>query len=186
MDRDNHPNGIENRTRNTAQILLAHQAALAGYPTQIDQDAKHSGHAKSGPGNAMKLAYLAGFATPTIRDHKDGSNVTGWSTPVAADDGHKVTIASHQPGLIGLVHGAITTSSPSETASAGVLNPELSRWLQAYPAAWPRSFRGYWSWALMQQVLGGLQPTPDIIESARSEVTETQSSRRSRPRSSKP
>lgn len=67
------------------------------------------------------LVPASPWATPTIRDHKDGSNVT-WVP---------------ENCLLGRqVHGAITLSSPCATEKRGALNPRFSLWLQGYPAEW--------------------------------------------------
>jgi hypothetical protein len=70
---------------------------------------------------AMK-APSAGWGTPTSRDHKDS---TGQTLPTN--------------GLLGrqaLDSGTTQSPSPALTASRGVLNPELPRWLMGFPAEW--------------------------------------------------
>ena len=56
------------------QTALADATWLSGWPTPITQDAKHSGMARSGPGQAMKLVYeaqLSGWPTPNAGPQND-------------------------------------------------------------------------------------------------------------------
>lgn len=106
--------------------------------------------------NGMKVmnlpgtAKMAGWATPTTRDHKDGQNVQnvpencllgrqvhGWYTPRARGDaaGNRWMDGDIR-NLEDQAHGVTTGSSTSQTEQRGALNPALSRWLMGYPAEW--------------------------------------------------
>ena len=68
---------------------------------------------------------------------------SSWPTPVASDDGHKVTPASHQPGLIGaaenyrLSHtGQRTRGCREFSKTTHRLNPRFAEWTMGWPLGW--------------------------------------------------
>lgn len=90
---------------------------LAGWNTPRATDGSNGGPNQSG-GALPHDAALSGWATPTTRDHKDGSSEG--SVPVN--------------GLL----GRMVWSSNAETESTGVsrLNPSFSLWLMGFPVSW--------------------------------------------------
>jgi hypothetical protein len=105
---------------------------FGGWPTPAQQDGPHGAATLEAAenearrrswGNSLDVAVFAPWATPTTRDHKDGSS--DGTVPVN--------------GLLGRqVWGSGTTSSgsPAATGGQGQLNGAFSRWLQGYPEAW--------------------------------------------------
>lgn len=88
---------------------------LVGWNTPRATDGSNGGPNQTG-GALPADAALAGWATPTTRDHKDGTSEG--SAPVNSLLGRQVWL------------------SPAQTEKRGALNPRFSLWLMGYPAAW--------------------------------------------------
>jgi hypothetical protein len=112
--------------------------------------------------NLDDFALLSGWATPLARDqkgpstnHQGGSDLptlAGWATPVATEirntlENYREMKANMKSGArTAITHpsiqaqlvdsGTIPNGSPASTASRGQLNPDLSRYLMAYPVEW--------------------------------------------------
>lgn len=105
-------------------MALSAQVALASWATPNTVDAK--GGTRLGKGQ-VQLCHQATLAsprvTPTARDHKSNK--------------HRDREKGEQlDGQVQLASGPLSISSPAETGKRGALNPEHSRWLQGFPAAW--------------------------------------------------
>ncbi len=102
---------------------LSAQVTLVGYPTPAVQNAEGGKNPKGNNGNYFTLQTAAGLV--------------GYPTPLTSDARGSAGVGKQElPNIAALGPGTTSKSSGSETASAGVLNPELSRWLQGFPAGW--------------------------------------------------
>jgi len=84
-------------------------------------------------------------------------DVQMWPTPMAADDGKKVTTSSLQAGLIGRASGfygppipTIAQDGRTLYTSSRVLNPRFVEWLMGFPIGWtdlqPLAMPSYQRW----------------------------------------
>jgi len=79
--------------------------------------------------------------------HKNASDCSLWPTPVASDDGKKVTVASLQPGLIGAAHEwacgpqvrTLVGTTPPNKYGRWRLNPGFAEALMGFPQGWTGS-----------------------------------------------
>lgn len=151
------------------QANLQDVATLVGWHTpDTKPDRPNSNSNCTGAAGLGNQALLVGYSTPSSRDWKD---TPGMATVAVNPDGSE---RRREDQLARQVHGAITTSSDSETARGAALNPALSAWLMGCPPELLHYAPGYWSWELMQRLLGGSSPSPSDIESAVSEASAMQ------------
>ena len=101
---------------------------------------------------SVSTGEVSGWATPTTRDHKDGTaeacqnvpvnallgrqvHLAGWPTPKVTDTNGAGNSANRQGGPA--LHTAVQlTGSPAGTANTGRLRAGHSRWLMRIPNAW--------------------------------------------------
>jgi hypothetical protein len=80
------------------------------------------------------LQTVAGWATPTTRDHKSGhSDLSGSMT--RKDGKLRNDLLDYQAAM---ASGQTPNGSPASTEKRGALNPAHSRWLMGYPIVWDR------------------------------------------------
>jgi hypothetical protein len=89
--------------------------------------------------------------------HIHDSGFSSWPTPMAADDGKKVTTSSLQAGLIGRASGfygplipTIAQDGRTLYTSSRALNPRFVEWLMGFPIGWtalqPLETASYQQW----------------------------------------
>lgn len=118
-------------------------AMLAAWCSPISQDAKHSGTAPSGPGNAQKLAYqvqqvdLAAWPSPNVPNGGRSVAPEKMSATGVTPDGKKHTVSlEHVAKFASVPNGTTQNGFPVSTERRGQLNPAFTRWLMGYPKEW--------------------------------------------------
>lgn len=121
----------------SANALLGGETCLSPWPTTSVRDlsgsARHGYH-NDGRERAAKnpqRKVLTGHPGTTLTD---AARLTPWPTP-RAEDAESAGMR-HGPDTLTARAGQDLTSSPAATGRRGVLNANLSRWMQGYPLAW--------------------------------------------------
>jgi len=115
--------------------------------------------------SSLRLAYSARLRSGP---HRNASDCLLWPTPVASDDGKKVTVASLQPGLIGAAHEwacgplgrMLVGTTPPNKYGRWRLSPGFAEALMGFPPEWtgsgPSETQYVRWWQLMRSELSRL------------------------------
>lgn len=136
------PNGSLNRGNGKLRARLTHQSVMAimvgrQTPTVQDGCGRDRHNQKNGTVILSLLgeANLAGWSTPSSRDHKD---TPGMATEGINPDGTTRSRLDQLPRQVTLIFGPTQSGTGAETEKrvAYLLNPAFSLWLQGYPEEW--------------------------------------------------
>lgn len=106
----------------TNRSNLNDKVQLAPWPTPMaGSQATEKNNAGGNTDSSRKIEELAGWATPTSRDYKDGDCCLA-KNPDNSLLGRQALLASN-----------------AQTGKRGALNPKFSLWLQGYPETWALS-----------------------------------------------
>jgi hypothetical protein len=117
-------------------LKLPGEVQLTSWPTPNASNGSGGGQGKqfTNPDRSNELndcVMLTGWPTATTRDHKDGPFCP--NVPINGLLGRQVWLTG--PARL-TVSGEMLTGSDAQMSDGGQLNPEHSRWLMGFPAAW--------------------------------------------------
>lgn len=153
-------------------------AKTASWNTPRATDGSKGGPNQTGgalPADAATAAWPTPTALSFADSHMPGNNrsmnktveLAAWSSPKANE---KIqSPKAHAKGYYSVADQALLASGPNSTSSTaqterrGVLNPALSRWLQAFPASWDRCSPFWKEWELIQNVLSESSATSETV-----------------------
>ena len=155
-------------------------SGCSSWPTALSEDSEQAGtwaeakvvqggpnpkeKGETGPDLQAQVKQWQTPATDSSRsrggDRKDemglDQQARNWPTPMAADDGHKVTPASHQSGLIGASYrfsrpDPQTPGGQTSSKECRTLNPLFVEWLMGWPRGWTDLDSPATGWSLFRR-----------------------------------
>ena len=165
------PNAMEGGSTSRGQDRVG-EKLIAGIVQQISLDRWATPTAIDNQGGKRMMrgnltlsgqAELMSWPTPTVRDERGEGGAAGRERLKAS--GHLPSILCETAAkVVNQSIGAITESFTSPTGPRGVLNAELSRWLQGFPSEWDHCSPGWPEWELIQKFLNESSNSPDEID----------------------
>jgi hypothetical protein len=130
----------DQRKTDTNTGKSAESFTLAGWPTQQEDNANNAyGHKGTSFSDLPTTAQLAGWATPDASAMNLGEGLETWDVRQAKNkEKHGNGNGAGMPLQIQVqtIFGQDLKSSTAGTEKPAALNPDHSRWLMGFPAAW--------------------------------------------------
>ena len=118
-----------------ATVSLPQVASLSAWPSPMAGTPATETNNEAGNNDSSRktVALVTPWSTPSSPDWKD---TPGMATTGTNPDGSERIRLDQLPRQAALTSGPTSNSSTAGTRKSAVLNPDLSRWLMGYPAAW--------------------------------------------------